>query len=231
MAFPLSTGGPSQSFAKDSAGLAILRFPTRLSVAGASLKTFLSMTQSHPAAAGPAVCRNLLRWFSGLLLPLAMAGAVRAQAVAPPGTVPVVTYKIKLSEGTAWTNLNPESWVVFEVSNGQQVSLRHTTNTVNMITGLSRWWDHPILESRACRSVPAVIGRKVGACLTGKPSATPGSGSHVFTLPAGDSIHDYLFELKWKERGAIQEARTQVPRGTSPASVRQVAPPAALTAP
>ncbi|MFN5464224.1 MAG: hypothetical protein ACK5CQ_04175, partial [Cyanobacteriota bacterium] len=60
-----------------------------------------------------------------LLAPMAFAtpSALWAQTPAisptPPSREqaqpqPVLRYKIKVSEGTAWTNLQPESWLIFD---------------------------------------------------------------------------------------------------------------------
>lgn len=119
-------------------------------------------------------------------------------------------YKIKLSPGSASTNLRPESWVVVNVSHapaGTSVSLRHSTNAMNLITGFSRWWDHPILASRACPLFPTPGqegSQGNGGCRSGTNPA-PGEPLRI-QLPAGTSIHDYRFAFSWRENNRIQEA-------------------------
>jgi hypothetical protein len=132
------------------------------------------------------------------------------------------TYKIKLSEGTAWTNLNPESWVVFEVTNGNMIEIRHSTNVVNMITGISRWWDHPITESRACRVTMGETGKRLTGCLSGTTSGTGKALRHLLVLPVGDTIYDYMFEIKWQEKGINHEAMTRVPPGMKPTAIQAI---------
>jgi hypothetical protein len=158
---------------------------------------------------------------TGALAQMEMRGSgsgPNAQAVTPaPGQR--VTYKVKLSEGSAWTNLNPESWMVFEVSDGNWVSIHHSTNVVNMITGISRWWDHPIVTSKACRISIGESGKRLTGCLSGSTSGTGKALRHQLQLPAGASIHDYMFELQWQEKGELREAITSVPKGSKPTRV------------
>lgn len=132
----------------------------------------------------------------------------------------IYTYKIKLSEGTAWTNLQPESWLVFDVSNGNTIVIRHSTNVLNMITSISRWWDHPIIESRACRVTIGETGKRLTGCLSGITSGTGKAQRHVLILPVGDTIHDYMFEVKWQENGLTHEAMTRVAPGTKPTAIQ-----------
>jgi len=119
------------------------------------------------------------------------------------------TYKKKLSEGSAWKNLKPESWLIFDVVNDVEVSIRHATMTVNMITGISKWWDHAVIESRACLIAPTAGSDGEGlGCITGDSS---GDGSpNRINLAPGTSIRDYVFEVKWKENGVVNEAITQI---------------------
>lgn len=132
------------------------------------------------------------------------------------------TYKIKLSEGTAWTNLNPESWVVFDVINGNTIAIRHSTNVVNMITGISRWWDHPITESRACRVTIGETGKRLTGCLSGTTSGEGKALRHLLVLPVGDTIYDYMFEIKWQENGIHHEGMTRVAPGTKPTAIKAI---------
>lgn len=148
-----------------------------------------------------------------------------AQPASSPGRGELVTYKIKLTEGTAWTNLNPESWMVFDVSDGTRVAVRHSTNVLNMITSISRWWDHPVTASKACRISVGETGKRLTGCLSGSDVGTGKSQRHVLLLPAETTIHDYMFEIQWQEKGLTQEAVIQVPAGTKPASVKALPPP------
>jgi len=136
----------------------------------------------------------------------------------------IYTYKIKLSEGTAWTNLNPESWVVFDVIDGTTVAIRHSTNAMNIITGFSRWWDHPITESKACKVSLGDTGKRLTDCLSGTTSGTGKAQRHLLVLPPGDTIHDYLFEIQWQEKGVRHTALSGVAPGTKPAAIKALPP-------
>jgi len=103
--------------------------------------------------------------------------------LAPPGEVAL---------GTAWTNLNPESWVVFDVIDGTTVAIRHSTNVV-----------------KAC---------KVSLGDTGKAQR------HLLVLPPGETIHDYLFEIQWQEKGVRHTALSGVAPGTKPAAIKALPP-------
>ncbi len=117
-------------------------------------------------------------------------------------------YKVKLSQGNAWRNLKPESWVVFDVTGGTTVTMLHTTNSYNILTGLSRWWDHPVLSSMACPRFPADARQPLAGCLQGSSSA-PGEPLRI-VLPRGSSLLDYRFSFTWQENGRIQEGATIV---------------------
>ena len=132
----------------------------------------------------------------------------------------IVTYKLKLSEGSGWTNLKPESWLLITVSDGKDVTLKHSTNSVNKITGFSRWWDHPITESRACRIEATAQDQRPKACLRGSSQKSGRNLSHGFSLPPGDTIHDYLLEVKWLENKKEQEAITRVKPSEKPGSTQ-----------
>lgn len=182
------------------------------------------------------------RWRSLILLSLTgLLVGIGGQAMAqlePAGSEPtpaqppssplhgeLVTYKIKLSEGTAWTNLNPESWMVFDVSDGTRVAVRHSTNALNMITSISRWWDHPVTASKACRISVGETGKRLTGCLSGSDVGTGKNQRHVLLLAAGTTIHDYMFEIQWQEKGVTREAVIQVPEGTKPAAVHALPSP------
>lgn len=164
------------------------------------------------------------RGFLPLLAPLALGipSALWAQtpAVSPtPQTreqaqpQPLLRYKIKASEGTAWTNLQPESWLIFDVS-GQTVVARHTTFVLNAITGVGKWWDHPATEVRACRVSAAGSGDQLSTCVRGE-RPTPEAPLQV-VLPPGTAIQDVLFRVRWQERGQEQEATLRLPADARP---------------
>ncbi len=136
-----------------------------------------------------------------------------------------MTYKIKLWEGTAWTNLNPESWMAFEVSNGTRVAIRHSTNVLNLITRISRCWDHPVNASKACRISVGETGKRLTGCLSGSDVGMGQGQRHVLLLPAGTSIHEYMLEIQWQEKGLTREAIIQIPSGTKPASIEVLPSP------
>ncbi|WP_152669518.1 hypothetical protein [Synechococcus sp. GFB01] len=139
---------------------------------------------------------------------------------APPGIQPRVAdsrgwrYKVKLSPGSAWRNLRPESWVVFDVIGGATITLRHSTNVMNIITGFSRWWDHSVRSITACPLFVADVDNRQAGCLIGS-SASPGGPLQIM-LPEGASIHDYVFTFTWEEGGKIEEAVTSVDRIVEP---------------
>ncbi|MFN9425732.1 MAG: hypothetical protein ACK6BM_14570 [Cyanobacteriota bacterium] len=126
---------------------------------------------------------------------------------------PVLRYKIKVSEGTAWTNLQPESWLIFDVS-GQTVVARHATFVLNAITSVGKWWDHPATELRACRLTAAASGDQLSTCLRGE-RPTPDAPLQVI-LPVGTTIQDLLFRVRWQERGKQQEATLRLPADARP---------------
>jgi hypothetical protein len=127
--------------------------------------------------------------------------------------VSVERYRIKVSEGTAWTNLRPESWLIFDVS-GQTVVARHATFVLNAITSLGKWWDHPATELRACRVAAAPSGDQLSTCVRGE-RPTPDAPLQVI-LPAGTTIYDVLFRVRWQERGQEQEATLRLPADARP---------------
>jgi hypothetical protein len=122
-------------------------------------------------------------------------------------------YKIKVSEGTAWTNLQPESWLIFDVS-GQTVVARHSTFVLNAITSVGKWWDHPATEVRACRVSAAGSGDQLSTCVRGE-RPTPEAPLQVI-LPPGTAIQDVLFRVRWQERGQEQEATLRLPADARP---------------
>ena len=151
-------------------------------------------------------------------MPTALWAQTPALAPTPPPREqvqpqPVLRYKIKVSEGTAWTNLQPESWLIFDVS-GQTVVARHATFVINVITSVGKWWDHPATELRACRVTAASSGDQLSTCLRGE-RPTPDAPLQVI-LPAGTTIQDVLFRVRWQERGKEQEATLRLPADARP---------------
>ena len=126
-------------------------------------------------------------------------------------------YKVKLSQGVASLNLAPESWVVFDVIGGTTVMLKHTTNSVNVLTGLSRWWDHPVLSSMACPLFKTDGSNRHAGCLRGR-SAGPRQPLRIL-LPEGAALHDYRFTFTWQEHGRIQEGVTFVDHMVNPTPI------------
>jgi hypothetical protein len=120
---------------------------------------------------------------------------------------------VKLSEGTAWTNLQPESWLIFDRT-GRTVVVRHATFVLNAITSIGKWWDHPVTEIRACRLSVGQSGDPLAACVRGE-SPSPGAPLQL-VLPPDVSIHDLLFRLRWQERGQERETTTRVPPDGGP---------------
>lgn len=136
----------------------------------------------------------------------------------------ILTYKVKLSEGSAWTNLRPESWLVIDVIDGSTVAIRHSTNVLNALTSFSKWWDHPVTRSKACKVSLGETGKRLTGCLQGTTTGTGKAQRHLLVLPPGDTIHDYMFEIEWEENGVSHRALSGVPAGTKPASIRALPP-------
>jgi hypothetical protein len=169
--------------------------------------------------------------FIGILAPLGVAlpfpahsqGSVVVPASAPPvggaEPQPILRYKVKVSEGTAWTNLQPESWLMFDVRGGNRVVARHSTFTLNAITGIGKWWDHPATEIRACHLSAGQGGEPVMGCVRGE-SPVPGAPLEV-VLPEGTTLHNVLFRVRWQERGQQQEATVRVGAEARPTVIRR----------
>lgn len=174
------------------------------------------------------VCNILARGILPLLAPVAlgMPAALWAQAPAispapesQEHPQPVLRYKVKVSEGTAWTNLQPESWLIFDVSGGRTVVARHSTFVLNMITSVGKWWDHPATELRACRVSVSTSGDQLSTCVRGE-SQTSGGPLQV-VLPPGTALQDVLFRVRWQERGQEQEATVRLPEQATPTVLHQ----------
>jgi hypothetical protein len=157
---------------------------------------------------------GLLASLAGLAGPLPAQSQGQTLPVAPAAPKgdgePAATrrYKVKVSEGSAWTNLQPESWLIFDLT-GRTVVARHSTYTVNAITGIGKWWEHPVTEIRACRLSLGQGGDPLAACVRGE-SPSPEVPPRV-VLPPDVTIHDLLFRVRWRESGREREATTRVP--------------------
>lgn len=123
-------------------------------------------------------------------------------------------YKVKLSEGNAWQNLQPESWIVIDVIAGTTVALKHSTKVFNILTGFNRWWDHPVLSIKACPLMNGDRDDQQAGCIMGSSEA-PGEPLKV-VLPEGSSLHDFSFSFTWEERGRIHTGMTIVDRLLQP---------------
>lgn len=123
-------------------------------------------------------------------------------------------YKVKLSQGNSWQNLQPESWLVFDVIGGTTVALKHSTKTSDFLTGINRWWDHPVLSITACPLINGDHDELQSRCIIGS-SAVLGEPLKV-VLPEGSSLHDFSFSFTWEERGRIHAGVTIVDRLLQP---------------
>lgn len=123
-------------------------------------------------------------------------------------------YKVKLSEGNSWQNLQPESWMVFDAIGGTTVALMHSTKVSDILTGINRWWDHPVLSIKACPLINGDRDDRQAGCIIGS-SAVPGEPLKVM-LPEGSSLHDFSFSFTWEERGRIHAGVTIVDRLLQP---------------
>jgi hypothetical protein len=167
---------------------------------------------------------GLLRIERGLIPDVLRSGETqKPDVIAPARVKPMAAdsrgwrYKVKLSQGVALQNLEPESWVVLDVTGGTTVTLRHTTNSVNILTGLSRWWDHPVLSSMACPLLQSEGSDPLSGCLRGSSSGPAEPLSIV--LPKGASLYDYRFTFTWREHGSIQQGMTIVDRMLQPTPI------------
>jgi len=106
-------------------------------------------------------------------------------------------YKVKLGGGSAYWGGHP-SFAVVKVNNSNVVSIYHTTNTVDQLLGTGKWWDHPVIASRAC-IVSETGWEDTSECLMGERGE--------ISLPENADPKVYTYEIKWKESGAIQHAK------------------------
>jgi hypothetical protein len=154
--------------------------------------------------------------FPALSLPLLIAplvlGGLAALATELKGNI--VVYKIKLPGPSAWAAPSqPSRWVVLDVVDGRSVVLRQSTLVVDGFTGFSKWWDHPVTASRACKRDTEGWSDPVG-CVTGN--------GNLIQLPEGASPFTYIFEIKWDEAGQTQTAAVKLQESDKPAQIRSI---------
>ena len=125
----------------------------------------------------------------------------------------IVVYKIKLSGGNAWVTGAPNSWAIFDVVDGRSVVIKQSTLIVNGWTGYSKWWDHQVIASRACRQTQGGWD---------DPSSCVIGNGNVIRLPEGESVFDYFFEFKWEENGGVQIGKTAIDAKVKPTDVRSM---------
>jgi hypothetical protein len=148
---------------------------------------------------------------TGLAL-LLLAGWLQAGAAELKGNI--LVYKIKLPGPSAWAAPSqPSQWVVLDVVDGRSVVLRQSTLVVDGFTGFSKWWDHVVTESRACKRDTAGWSDAV--------DCVKGSGN-LIQLPEGASPFAYIFELKWQEAGKSRSAAVQLKESDKPAQIRSL---------
>jgi len=123
----------------------------------------------------------------------------------------IAVYKVKLAGGNAWITGAPNSWAIFDVVDGRSVIIKQSTLIVNGWTGYSKWWDHNVIASRACKQAQ-----------TGwdDPSSCVIGNGNVIKLPESESVFDYFFEFKWEENGGVQVGKTAIDPKAKPTDVR-----------
>jgi hypothetical protein len=125
----------------------------------------------------------------------------------------IVVYKFKITDGTAWQNGIRGSWVIYDVVNGESVIIKHTTLHVNQWTGYSKWWDHDVIASRACKQTKDG-GEDLSNCIVGN--------GNLVKLPDGESVYNYKFEFSWNENGQVQSAKMAIDPKEQPTNVRSM---------
>ena len=123
----------------------------------------------------------------------------------------IVVYKVKLAGGNAWITGAPNSWAIFDVVDGRSVIVKQSTLVVNGWTGYSKWWDHNVIATRACKQAQTGWDDP-GSCVIGN--------GNVVKLPEGESVFDYFFEFKWEENGGVQVGKTAIDPKAKPTDVR-----------
>jgi hypothetical protein len=125
----------------------------------------------------------------------------------------IVVYKVKLAGGNAWVTGAPNSWAIFDVVDGRSVVVKQSTLVVNGWTGYSKWWDHNVIATRACKQTQTGWDDPA-SCVIGN--------GNVVQLPEGESIFDYFFEFKWEENGGVQVGKTAIDPKVKPTDVRSM---------
>lgn len=125
----------------------------------------------------------------------------------------IAVYKVKLSGGNAWVTGAPNSWAIFDVVDGRSVIIKQSTLVVNGWTGYSKWWDHNVIATRACKQTQSGWDDP-SSCIIGN--------GNVIKLPEGESIFDYFFEFKWEENGGVQVGKTAIDPKVKPSDVRSM---------
>ena len=126
-----------------------------------------------------------------------LATAVIGASAVSTAHADVVKHKIKLGGGSAYWGGHP-SFAVVKINSINEVNIYHTTNTVDQLLGTGKWWDHPVIASRAC-IITDEGWDDANNCINGEKG--------VIKLPPGANHKQYTFEIKWKESGAIQHAK------------------------
>ena len=130
------------------------------------------------------------------LLNAIAAAAVIGTSFIAANPVSAAEYKVKLGGGSAYWGGHPSFAVV--KTNMSQVSIYHTTNTVDQLLGTGKWWDHKVTASRACL-VDETGWDKTDQCVIGEKG--------LIQLPEGADPKEYTFEIKWNESGAVHHEK------------------------
>lgn len=125
----------------------------------------------------------------------------------------IVVYKFKITDGTKWLNGIRGSWVIYDVVNGQNVVIKHTKLHVNQWTGYSKWWDHDVIASRACKQNKQG-GEDLSSCIVGN--------GNLIKIPDGESVYSYVFEFSWNENGQVQSAKMAIDPKEQPTNIRSM---------
>lgn len=151
-------------------------------------------------------------WLLPLVIGPLVLGGLGVLATELKGNI--VVYKIKLPGPSAWASPSqPSKWVVVDLVDGRSVVLRQSTLVVDGFTGFSKWWDHPVTASRACKRDSQGWSDPVD-CVTGS--------GNLIRLPEGASPFSYIYELKWEESGQKQTAAVKIQESDKPAQIRSM---------
>jgi hypothetical protein len=83
-------------------------------------------------------------------------------------------------------------WIILKILNGKQVKILHTTRVAGML-GNSRWFDHKPIALRVCVADSFDVTDSKKNCTSVK--------SDTIDLPAGKSIYDLSFDIRYIEGG------------------------------